>query len=351
MRTFANKENFTTVLHHQPVGIFFLENEKIRVAVTNYGARIVHILVRDKQGNWVDVVVGYDSFNAFYHSEEAYFGATVGRYCNRIAAGEFFIEGQKYSLACNNGANSLHGGPGGFHGKVWNVKQQDSGHVLFSYLSPDGEEGFPGNVNVKVSYAINDNGELRIDYEASTDRSTVLNLTNHTYFNLNGGGKVADHILKIEADRYTPVDANLIPTGELADVSGTPFDFRKPMAIGEREGEAHPQLILGNGYDHNYVLNGETGQMKMAAEVYSESSGIVLQVHTTEPGMQLYGANFLQTVLPLKDGRVGESRTAFCLETQHFPDSPNQPDFPTTLLKPGEIYASTTIYKFLCSVQ
>ncbi|HEX2535475.1 MAG TPA: aldose epimerase family protein, partial [Chitinophagaceae bacterium] len=279
-------------------------------------------------------------------STEPYFGATIGRYGNRIAKGRFTLDGKTYTLFTNNGPNTLHGGKKGFQAVVWDARQPNDSTLELHYLSKDGEEGFPGNLDVTVTYRLTAANELAIDYRATTDRRTPVNLTNHAFFNLNGegSGTINNHVLQVHADRYTPVDSTLIPTGKIEPVEGTPFDFRKPVAIGSRVEEKNEQLAFGGGYDHNFVLNG-TG-MKAAARVTGDQSGIVMDVLTEEPGLQFYGGNFMQGKNTFKTGVRDEYRTAFCLETQHFPDSPNQPSFPSTVLQPGQTYQTRSVYRF-----
>jgi aldose 1-epimerase len=323
----------------------------MEVTISSYGAIVVSVKVPDRNGKIADVVLGFDSLDGYLNPQEPYFGAIVGRYGNRIANGRFTLNGAQYTLARNNGENSLHGGIKGFDKQMWlanAVNSDDGPGVELTYLSKDGEEGFPGNLTAKVTYTLTANNELKIDYEATTDKDTVLNLTNHSYFNLagQGNGDILDHILTIEADRFTPVNAALIPTGELREVAGTPFDFRKATAIGARINDADPQLQAGNGYDHNFVLNRSGGDLAPAARVTDPKSGRTLVVSTTQPGVQFYTANFLDGTIHGKGGAVYGRRSAFCLETQHFPDSPNQPNFPSVVLKPGEKYHSTTVFKF-----
>jgi aldose 1-epimerase len=287
-----------------------------------------------------------------YVNNKSYFGAIIGRYGNRIGHAQFTLDGKTYTLAKNNGENTLHGGIKGFNKAVWTAKEipaKDGQALQLTYLSKDGEEGFPGNLNVRVVYTLTDSNELKIEYSATTDKKTVLNLTNHSYFNLAGpgSGDVLAHRLLIEADKFTPVDSGLIPTGELPDVAGTPFDFRKPTAIGARIDSNDEQIKLGGGYDHNFVLRRKMGDpISLAARVVEPTTGRVLEVWTTEPGVQFYTGNFLDGTARGKGGISYAKRSAFCLETQHFPDSPNQPKFPSTVLKPGERYHTTTIYKF-----
>lgn len=330
--------------------LFILRNKNhVEAAFTNYGARILSFQIPDKSGNLTDVVVGFGSIEAYQQSTERYFGATIGRYGNRIANGKFKLDSREYSISINNSPNALHGGKKGFQDVVWDAKQLNEQTLEFTYLSKDMEEGFPGNLQVKVIYSLSDDNELIINYEASTDKKTILNLTNHAFFNLNGegSGTILNHTLKINAEQYTPVDSTLIPLGEIVALAGSPFDFRKAVRIGERINDDHIQLKYGKGYDHNYVLNpGKNGEMKAAATVRGDKSGIVMEVFTQEPGLQFYSGNFMKSKNTFKGGTNDDFRTAFCLETQHFPDSPNQPNFPSTILKPGELYKTKTIYKF-----
>jgi len=330
--------------------LFKLENKNGVVAyITNYGARVVSLVVPDKDNKPTDVVLGYDSVKSNQKKGEPFFGAIIGRYGNRIAKGKFSLAGKDYQLQVNDGVNTLHGGTDGFYGKVWDAKQVDKQTIEMSYLSKDGEAGYPGNVNVKVVYTLTDDNGLKIDYTATTDKETILNLTNHAYFNLNGEGSktILDHELMIAADGFTPVDTTLIPTGKIQTVKGTPFDFTTAKTIGRDIETTDEQLKNGKGYDHNFALN-ENKDNHPVAVVKSPSTGIVMEVYTTEPGIQFYSGNFLTGAD--KDGKGGKSyplRSAFCLETQHFPDSPNQASFPSTVLKPGETYKTSTTYKFL----
>jgi len=332
----------------QNVDLYTLTNKNgMQVAITNFGGIVVRIKVADRHGKVEDVVLGYDSLDG-YISDKSYFGAVVGRYGNRIAQGKFTLDGATYTLARNNGENSLHGGIKGFNKAVWEAREvaaKDGPSVELTYTSKDGEEGYPGNLSVKVVYTLTDRNELKIDYSATTDKKTVLNLTNHSYFNLNpSGSDILQHVLMIQADKFTPVDAGLIPTGELRSVAGTPFDFRKPTAIGARIEQDDEQLKLGKGYDHNFVLSGKG--VELAARVVEPTTGRVLEVLTSEPGVQFYSGNFLDGSARGKGGKTYGRRSAFCLETQHFPDSPNRPNFPSTVLKPGAKYHTETIYKF-----
>ncbi|MFN0256917.1 aldose epimerase family protein [Pedobacter ureilyticus] len=330
--------------------LFQLSNKNgAKLYITNYGARVVSLIVPNRDGISTDVILGYDSVQSNQKKGEPFFGAIIGRYGNRIAKGKFSLAGTTYQLQLNDGVNTLHGGTDGFYAKVWDAKQLDAQHLEMNYFSKDGEAGYPGNVNVKVLYTLTDDNSFKIDYSATTDKETILNLTNHAYFNLNGEGNetVLDHELTIAADGYTPVDDTLIPTGKIEPVKGTPFDFTKAKVIGKEIETKNEQLTYGKGYDHNFVLNKNDGKSPVAI-VKSPKTGIVMEVYTTEPGIQFYSGNFLTGTD--KDGKGGKSypfRSAFCLETQHFPDSPNQPNFPSTVLKPGQTYSTTTTYKFL----
>jgi aldose 1-epimerase len=319
------------------------------VAITTYGGRIVSLKAPGRDGKFADVVLGFDNLEG-YLGEHPYFGALVGRYGNRIAKGRFKLDGKEYKLATNNGANSLHGGLKGFDKMVWVGREVPGGDpsVELTYLSKDGEEGYPGNLTEKVTYTLTAANELRIDYSATTDKDTVVNVTNHSYFNLagQGQGNILSHVVQLNAAKFTPVDAGLIPTGQLKSVEGTPFDFRQPTVIGARINDKDEQVTRGGGYDHNFVVDGEPGTLRLAARVTEPTSGRVLEVSTTEPGVQFYTGNFLDGTVKGKGGVAYAKRTGFCLETQHFPDSPNHPDFPTTTLKPGAEYKSTTVFKF-----
>jgi aldose 1-epimerase len=320
----------------------------MEVTIMTYGATIVSLEVPDRDGAPGDVVLGYDSLDGYLRASP-YFGAVVGRYGNRIARGRFSLDGKTYQLATNNGANHLHGGVTGFDKVVWDGHESmtdSTAGVTLSYTSPDGEEGYPGALTVRVTYALHQDNRLRVDYLATTDAPTPVNLTQHSYFNLAGAGDVLSHELTIAADRYTPVDSTLIPTGELAPVEGTPFDFRTPVAIGARIGQDDEQLRRGGGYDHNFVLNRTRDGLELAARVSEPTTGRTLEILTTEPGIQFYSGNFLDGTITGKDARVYAHRTGFCLETQHYPDSPNQPRFPSTILRPGETYRSSTVFVF-----
>ncbi|MBN1540544.1 galactose mutarotase [candidate division KSB1 bacterium] len=342
---------FGTTPEGQSVQLYTLANANgMRVSITNYGGIITEILVPDKNGDLGDVALGYDSLEA-YLADSPYFGSLIGRYGNRIAGGRFSIDGMSYTLAKNDGPNHLHGGIKGFDKRVWTAEPilaENSVGLKLVYLSPDGEEGYPGNLTATVVYTLTRENEIVIDYAAESDQTTICNLTNHTYFNLKDAGKssILDHVVRIHADRFTPIDETFIPTGELRPVADTPFDFLTPQTIGSRIDGDDPQLENGLGYDHNFVLNGDWGKLRMVAQVSESTSGRVLSVYTTEPGLQFYSGNFLDGSLVGKDGAVYEHRHGFCMETQHFPDSPNKPLFPSTVLEPGTIRLSKTVYKF-----
>lgn len=330
---------------------FTLTNAKgMQLRAISYGGIVTHLLAPDRDGKLGDVVLGYDSLEG-YLKDTAHHGAIVGRYANRIGKAQFKLDGRTYKLAANDGPNTLHGGVKGFDHYVWNAQPFDKpGEVgiVFTHTSPDGDEGFPGALSVRVTYTLTDANEFDVEYTATTDKPTVVNLTQHSYFNLagEGSGDVLGHELQINAERYTPVDATLIPIGELASVEGTPLDFRTRTAIGTRIESDHPQMKLGHGYDHNFVVDrSNDGDLTLAARVEEPKTGRVLEVHTTEPGMQLYTGNFLDGT-PGKSGHAYQRRHAFCLETQHFPDSPNKPAFPSTTLQPGEEFHSHTVYRF-----
>jgi len=333
------------------VDIYTLTNANgIEAKITNYGGIIVSMKVPDKDGKLEDVVLGYDHL-AGYLKKTPYFGCIVGRYCNRIANGKFSLPGVEYILAQNNGENHLHGGMKGFDKVVWDaekVRHNDDVGLKLTYLSKDGEEGYPGNLSVAVIYTLTNDNALTIDYSAITDKETVVNLTNHSYFNLADCGQedILGHEMMINANRFTPIDEGLIPTGEIGNVRGTPLDFTRAMTIGARIDQEDQQLTYGLGYDHNYVLNNSDGNLTLAARVYEPKTKRVMEVYTKEPGMQFYSGNFLDGSITGKGGVVYQKRHGFCLETQHFPDSPNKPNFPSTALKPGEEYKTTTIYQF-----
>jgi aldose 1-epimerase len=357
----SNKENLTMKIEKQPFGkteagtavdLYTLTNAHgVTVKITNYGGIVTTILAPDKNGKLGDVVLGYDNLEG-YLKASPYFGCIVGRYGNRIARGEFTLNGKAYSLAINNEPNHLHGGVKGFDKVVWAAKEiqgEDAVGLQLTYLSKDGEEGYPGNLSVKVIYTLTNENGLQIDYEATTDQPTICNLTNHTYFNLKdaGASPILEHELMLDADYLTPVDATLIPTGKLQSVAGTPFDFKTPTAIGARINADDEQIKFGLGYDHNFVLNGKAGKLRLAGKLFEATTGRVVEVWTTEPGIQFYSGNFLDGSITGKNGTVYQYRHGLCLETQHYPDSPNQPNFPSTVLNSGEKYQTTTVYKFL----
>ncbi|HWP99126.1 MAG TPA: aldose epimerase family protein [Vicinamibacterales bacterium] len=324
----------------------------VELQAITYGGIIVSLRAPDREGRAADVVLGYENLDGYLRDNSPYFGAIIGRYANRIGGARFTLDGHTYRLAANDGPNHLHGGLRGFDKRVWTAEPFEraaEAGVVLRYVSPDGEEGYPGRLEARVTYTLTARNELIVDYEATTDRPTVVNLTQHSYFNLTGGTRdILGHELWIDADRYTPVDEGLIPTGELAPVEGTPFDFRKPMPIGARIDTPHPQLQRGRGYDHNFVLTGwrPGGEPRRVARLVDPSSGRTLEVATTEPGLQLYTGNFLDGRITGKGGRVYARRWGLCLETQHFPDSPNRPEFPSTVLRPGATYRSRTIFTF-----
>jgi aldose 1-epimerase len=345
------KQTYGTTPDGAAVDLYTLTNAAgMRAQIINYGGVVTSLLVPDRKGRLGDVVLGFDRMDD-YLGKHPYFGAICGRYVNRIAGGRFTVNGIEYSLARNDGNNHLHGGIRGFDKRVWKAAElAKPGHsaLRLAYSSPAAEEGYPGNLEVTVTYALSDGNELSIDYTATTDADTVLNLSHHGYFNLADGGAsdILQHEVTIEAARFLPVDADLIPTGELRSVQGTPMDFTRAAAIGARIDSDDQQLARGKGYDHTFVLNGRPGQMRLGARVYEPTSGRVMEVLTTEPGVQLYTGNFLDGTITGKGGAAYRRRHGLCLECQHFPDSPNKPQFPTTLLRPGQTYTQTTVYRF-----
>lgn len=344
-----DKSGFETELDGKQVDLYTLKNDNGLVAqITNYGGRVVALWTPDENGNFNDIVIGYETLDGYLNSHEIYYGALIGRYGNRIAKGRFTLNGKEYTLAKNNGENHLHGGVKGFNNVVWDAKQIDGQTLELNYLSPDMEEGYPGNLHVKVQYKLTNDNELKIQYWATTDKPTPVNLTNHAYFNLSGvgSGSILKDRLQINADKYTPVDEGLIPTGDIAPVEATPMDFRKPTAVGARINDDFIQLKYGKGYDHNWVLNKSDSGLNYAAKVVDPDSGRTLEVFTNEPGIQVYTGNFLDGSDKGKGGKVFSHRSAICLETQHFPDSPNHPNFPSTILNPGDKYYSICVYKF-----
>ncbi len=345
-----NAEDFKAVIDGKSVSLYTLENKNGLVCeITNYGGKVVSLWLPDKKGDFNDVVLGYSNLNGYLTAQEKYFGALIGRYGNRIAQGKFHLDGKEYSLATNNGINHLHGGDKGFDAVVWEAEQLDTQTLKLTYTSLDMEEGYPGNLTTVVIYKLTDDNELTINYTAITDKPTVINLTHHSFFNLAGAGNgtINDHILQINADAYTPVDATLIPTGSIDKVAGTPMDFTTPIKIGKRLDQDFEQLKYGGGYDHNYVLNKDTTHfLTYAARVIEPQSGRMMEVFTDEPGLQFYGGNFLDGTIEGKEAKSYQYRSAFCLETQHFPDSPNHPHFPSTRLDPNDTYTSTCVYRF-----
>lgn len=339
------KTDFVSEVDGKATALYILKNKNgVEACITNYGGRLVSLMVPDKNGKMTDVVLGYDNI-AQYVNTDGNYGALIGRYGNRIAQGKFSLDGEEYTLPQNNNGHCLHGGPQGYHTRVWDANQLNNQALELTYLSADGEAGFPGNVNIKVTYTLTDDNAIDIAYEATTDKKTVINLTNHSYFNLSGTtASIVDHLITINADAYTPVDDLLIPTGELPSVENTPMDLREPVKISDRIDGDFDQLVKGKGYDHNWVLNTQGDINKLAAKVVSPTSGIVLEVYTNEPGIQFYSGNFM-TEDKGKLGATYNHRGALCLETQHYPDSPNQPNFPTTTVNPGETYKSRCIYK------
>lgn len=343
-------ELFQDTINGKATDLYILKNTKgMSVAITNYGGRIVSLIVPDKNNQPIDVIIGSGTINDFMASSDPYFGALIGRVGNRIANGKFSIDKIDYQLNANNGPNSLHGGINGYHKVVWDAILLNDSTLELSYLSKDGEEGYPGNLEIKMTYAINSNNELTFNYQATTDKKTPVNLTNHAYFNLNGSGTITNHILQINAEEYLPVNAGLIPLGNFESVEGTPFDFRVPTNIGQRlDTTLNEQLRFGKGYDHNFILSTQKSESLMhAASLTGDISGITMEIFTQEPGLQFYSGNFMQGKNVLKNGIRDEFRTALCLETQHFPDSPNQSTFPSIILKPGDLYQTISVYRFL----
>jgi aldose 1-epimerase len=351
------KQSFGTAPDGRAVELYTLRNSHgMEAKIMTYGGTVTSLKVPDKDGGFTDVVLGFDSLDGYvndaYKKAGPYFGALIGRYGNRIANAKFSLDGKEYTLAANNGANSLHGGVAGYDKVVWVVEAaevgEDGPELKLIYISKDGEEGYPGNLTILATYSITEDNTLKVKFKAKSDRDTVCNLTHHSYFNLAGKGDILGHVVTINSDRFTPVDAGLIPTGELRPVKGTPFDFTTPHTVGERIGNTNDeQIARGNGYDHNWVLNKmKPNELSLAARVTEPASGRVMEVWSTEPATQFYTGNFLDGSLTGKGGWVYQFRNGFCFEPQHYPDSPNHPDFPTTELKAGEIYKNTIIYKF-----
>lgn len=344
-----DSSNFIGEIEGKKVSLYWIKNKNIQAAFTNYGGRLVSLLVKNKNNEFVDVVVGFKSIQEYQNSTEPYFGATIGRVGNRIAKGKFNLNGKSYSIPINNGENALHGGTKGYQDVVWNAEKTNDQTLVFTYVSPDMEMGFPGNLKVKVTYSVTNDNEVKMEYEATTDKTTIVNLTNHAFFNLNGegNGTILNHIVQFNAKEYTPVDKGLIPTGKLETVIGTPFDFTTPHAIGERIKTNNVQLANGGGYDHNFVLHAtKANSMIHVGSVTGDLSGVVMNVYTEEPGFQFYSGNFMQGKNTFKSGAKDDYRTAFALETQHFPDAPNQPNFPSITLEPKAVYHTISVYKF-----
>lgn len=347
-----DKNDFETKINGKEVGLYTLKNHSgITAQITNYGGRVVSLYVPDRYGEFEDVVLGYSSIEDYFLSKEKYFGALIGRYGNRISNGKFILEGKEYGLAKNNGKHHLHGGNKGFDSVVWDVIESGSQFLVLRYISNDMEEGYPGKLTVDVKYQLTNSNELKIEYWAKTNKTTIINLTHHSFFNLKGAGNgtINNHLLQINAKYFTPIDSYLIPTGEIQTVKGTPFNFQNPIEIEKALNNMHEQLEYGLGYDHNFVLNLNSTGLSFAAKVVEPISGRVMEVYTNEPGLQFYGGNFLDGTLVGKQGKRYAYRSAFCLETQHFPDSPNNSHFPSTHLKPKEEYYSVCVYKFSTS--
>ena len=341
--------DFQKTIDGKQTDLYTLVNDNgMGMKVTNYGARVVALCVPDKDGKPVDVVFGYKTLDEYFTNPEKYYGAAIGRYGNRIANATFQIDSIVYKLPANDRVNHLHGGPKGYFAVIWNAQKVSDSKIVFTYTSPDGEEGYPGNLDITMTYELTPDNEFKIEYAATTDKPTVCNLTHHGYFNLSGEGSetINDHVLTINADTYTPVDFSLIPTGEIVSVEGTPMDFRQPTVIGARVKDDFVQLKYAHGYDHNWVLNKSKEGIELAATLVSPVSGIKMEVYTDQPGLQFYGGNFLNGRDTGISGKPYSYRSGLCLETQHFPDSPNKPEFPSVLLMPGEKYSHTCIYKF-----
>ncbi len=342
-----HKSDFGELADGTAVALFTLSNGKgMEASITTWGGALVSLKTPDRTGKMGDVVLSYDNA-AEYEKGKAYFGALIGRYGNRIGHAQFTLDGKTYHLAKNDGDNSLHGGTRGFDKHVWTARELPGGALELQLVSKDGDQGYPGTLTATVTYTLTDNNVLRIRYQATTDKPTVVNLTNHSYFNLKGDGDILGHLVMLNADKYTPVDSGLIPTGELKPVDGTPFDFRRPRTPGERINQPDEQLKLGHGYDHNWVLNREGPGLSLAARIEEPGvSGRVMEIYTDQPGIQFYTGNFLDGTEKGKGGKVYQHRAGFCFETQHFPDSPNKPSFPSTALRPGQKYDTTTEFRF-----
>lgn len=345
----SDKTGFETTVDSAKTDLYILKNANGMIATfTNYGGRIVSLRVPDKAGKLVNVVCGFKGISEYQNAKEPYYGATIGRYGNRIAKGKFTLDGRQYTLFLNNGPNTLHGGKKGFQYQVWNAVQPDSSTIIFTRISKDMEEGYPGNLNVKVTYKLNNDNGLEMEYEATTDKPTVVNLTNHAFFNLNGegSGTILDHQFRILASNYTPVDSTLIPTGKIEPVANTPFDFRQFETMGARINDKNEQLKNGKGYDINFVLDSSSATQHLAATVIGDKTGIEMNVYTDQPGLQVYSGNFMAGANTFNDGVKDYYRTAFAMETQHFPDAPNEPAFPSTVLRPGQTYHTKSVYVF-----
>lgn len=347
--TLLKAKDFEAVIDKKQTHLYWIENNGIKAAFTNYGGRIIGLWMKDRNDNLTDVVIGMNSVSGFQKATEPYFGATIGRVGNRIAKGKFTLEGKQYEITLNNHGNTLHGGIKGFQDVVWDAVKSNDSTLVFTYDSPDMEQGFPGNVKVKVTYTLTSAKALKMEYEATTDKTTVVNLTNHAFFNLNGegSGTILNHQLQIFANEYTPVDSGLIPSGALQNVLNTPFDFEMEHTIGERINAKNEQLKFGGGYDHNFALSEKIQKgLRHAATISGDKSGIVLDIYTAEPGLQFYSGNFMQSKNTLKSGKNDDFRTAFALETQHFPDAPNHANFAPITLKAGQKYHTVSEYKF-----
>jgi aldose 1-epimerase len=347
--TLPPSAGFEKTIDGKQTHLYKLTNKNgMEAAITNYGGHLISLLVPDKTGKLTDVVIGFDNIDKYKAALSSFYGATIGRYGNRIAKGHFVLDGKRYDLFINNKPNTLHGGKKGFNDVVWDAKQINDHTLELTYLSNDMEEGYPGNLHCKVTYELTDDNAVKISYEATTDKPTVVNLTNHSYFNLNGigSGTILNHMVEFKAANYTPIDSTSIPTGKIAPVAGTPFDFTRPMEIGSRINDNDQQLKNGHGYDHNFVLDKHDINTPIAT-VTGDKSGIKMEIFTEEPGLQFYSGNFMSGSNTMLGGKTDDKRTAFAMETQHYPDSPNQPQFPSTVLKPGEVYRTVTIYKFL----
>ncbi|MEO5911532.1 MAG: aldose epimerase family protein [Pelobium sp.] len=343
------EKNFEKVIENKQISLNFIKNLKgVKVGICNYGARITHFIVPANDDQSVDIILGFKNIEDYLKASDPYHGATIGRFANRIADGKFSLDGVEYKLALNNGPNNLHGGEG-FQKKIWDVVASSENTISLSILSEDGEDGFPGELNCNVQFTLQDNNELHIDYHATSDKNTVINLTNHAYFNLNGegNGNILNHEIRINAKSIIPIDENSIPTGEMMSVENTPFDFSAPKEIEAAIYNHHQQLNMGNGFDHSFVLDKSKRDLSFAAIAKGDKTGILLEVSTTEPGMQFYSGNFLDGSLIGKSGQPYGYREGFCFETQHHPDSPNRPEFPTTILKAGENFKSTTIFRVI----